>query len=203
MTGRRSRPSLLPAIIGLSAAATILWSLGLIWFTLTAMRSPPVEMPRADGIVVLTGGARRLDAALSLLRDGHAEAMLVSGVSEQSSLSDLARASGLDVPSALATHIALGHSATTTIGNALETASWARTNDFHSLIIVTAGYHMRRAMAEIGTALPDVLLVPYPVRSPALGHVRLSTFRLLATEYTKWLAVEVGLTGSAHLREIA
>ncbi|MBE7209569.1 MAG: YdcF family protein [Gluconacetobacter diazotrophicus] len=166
------------------------------------MRPPPARL-HADGIVVLTGGARRIEAALTLLRQDRAGVMLISGVPEQLSLSELLDAAGLRAGPALAGRIALGHNATTTVGNAVETASWARANDLHSLIVVTAGYHMRRALAEIGTALPEAVLYPYPVQPPALNRASLSTLRLLATEYTKWLAVELGLTGSAHLREIA
>ena len=71
------------------------------------------------------------------------------------------------------------------------------------MIVVTAGYHMRRALAEIGTALPEVSLHPDPVQPPALSRPGIGTLRLLASEYVKWLAVELGLTGSAHLREVA
>ena len=38
---------------------------------------------------------------------------------------------------------------------------------------------------------------------PALSAFSLGTLRLLASEYSKWLVVEFGLTGWAHLREIA
>ena len=44
--------------------------------------------------------------------------------------------------------------------NAEETASWARENGIHSLIVVTAGYHMPRAITELTRALPDVALHP-------------------------------------------
>ena len=38
----------------------------------------------------------------------------------------------------------------------------------HSLIVVTAGYHMPRALAELRRALPDVTLYPVPVQPPAM-----------------------------------
>ena len=180
----------------------IAWCGGFAWFAYTATRPGP-RVPEADGIVVLTGGAGRIEAALDLLRQDRARLMLISGVAEHLELDQLTHAAGLTLASGLANRIALGHSATSTIGNAMEAAAWARANGLHSLIVVTAGYHMRRALAEIGTALPDVVLYPDPVQPPALTRPGLGTLRLLAAEYSKWLAVELGLTGSAHLREIA
>lgn len=178
------------------------WCIGLAWFTYGATR-PATAVPQSDGIVVLTGGAGRIEAALDLLAQGRARLMLISGVSEHLELEEVVRAAGRTVPPALADRVSLGHSATSTVGNAMETASWARANGLRSLIVVTAGYHMRRALAEIGTALPDVSLHPDPVQPPALSRPGLGTLRLLASEYVKWLAVELGLTGSAHLREVA
>lgn len=178
------------------------WCGGLGWFAWTATR-PAEPVPDADGIVVLTGGAGRIEAALDLLGQDRARIMLISGVPRHLALNDLLRAAGRIVPPALAERVALGHGATSTVGNAIETAAWARANGLHTLIVVTAGYHMRRALAEIATALPDATLYSDPVQPPALARPGLGTLRLLATEYTKWLAVEIGLTGSAHLREIA
>ena len=202
------QPHRLRAPLALLLLALVLaWCGGFAWFAWTATR-PATAVPDADGIVVLTGGAGRIEAALDLLQKQRARLKLNSGVSEHLDLQQVVRPTGRSLPAGLADRIALGHSATTTVGNAVEASSWARANNLHSLIIVTAGYHMRRALAEIGTALPDVALFPDPVQPPALaeaglGRWRLGTLRLLASEYSKWLAVEIGLTGSAHLRETA
>ncbi|MDX1581762.1 MAG: ElyC/SanA/YdcF family protein [Alphaproteobacteria bacterium] len=79
-----------------------------------------------------------------------------------------------------------------TIGNASEIADWAKANDYQSLIVVTASYHLPRAMLEIRRALPGVELTAYPV---VPKHVKTDewyaypgTARLLAAEYTKYLA---------------
>ena len=67
------------------------------------------------------------------------------------------------------------------------------------LIVVTAGYHMPRALLEIGRALPGVALYPAPVQPPAMrGPLDLGTARLLANEYDKLLAVRLGLTRLAR-----
>jgi len=190
-------------LAGLLSLLALAWCVGFAWFAWDATRAAR-PVPRADGIVVLTGGAGRIEAALRLLEQDRAQRMLISGVSRGLALPDLLRASRLPpLPPALATRIALGHAATSTIGNARETAAWAHANGLRSLIVVTAGYHMRRAMAEIGTALPEARLRPVPVQPPATARPDLSTVRLLASEYSKFLAVELGLTRSAHLGEIA
>ena len=181
------------------------WSAGFSLFAWRALR-PPGPAPQADGIVVLTGGADRIEAALRLLGTGRARLMLISGVSPRLDLDDLLRAAALRLPRGdeLPSRIMLGHVATDTLGNAIETAAWARANNLHSLIVVTAGYHMQRALAEISAALPDAALSPYPVLPPALLRPRsLGTLRLLVSEYDKWLLVASGLAGNAHLREIA
>ncbi|HJS88024.1 MAG TPA: YdcF family protein, partial [Acetobacteraceae bacterium] len=106
-----------------------------------------------------------------------------------------ARAAGLD-PAPLAQRVTLGSGAASTHGNAEEIAAWARANRLRSLIVVTAFYHMPRALAEIGRALPDVTLYPASV-SPARAGDGIGGVRLLAEEYTKYLGAELGLTALA------
>lgn len=179
---------------GLAAVAgVVLWLGGFIWFAHDAVQVPPVP-PAADGIVALTGGADRVATAILLLRQGRGRLLLISGVGPGAEMAKLFRGTGID-PAALSDRVTLGRDATDTAENAEETADWARQNGLRSLIVVTAGYHMERALTEIGRVLPDVVLYPVPVVPPALRDVRrLRTWRLLAGEYTKWLAAEVGFT---------
>ena len=55
-----------------------------------------------------------------------------------------------------------------TLGNAIETRRWAQKRNVRSLVVVTSGYHMPRAMAEIAHQLPGVTLIPFPVFSEKL-----------------------------------
>ena len=59
----------------------------------------------------------------------------------------------------------------TTYGNALEAADWAHTYHLRTLIIVTADYHMPRAMLEMRRHLPGITLIPAPVRPPAMNDL--------------------------------
>lgn len=168
------------------------WSLGFAGF-LGAARQAEALPAQADGIVVLTGGADRVAAGLHLLEEGRAPALLISGAGPRSDLGAIAHGTGLDA-AGLATRVALGHEARTTLGNAAETAAWARRLGARSLVVVTAGYHMPRALLELGRALPGVVLHPAPVQSPVLrGAIGPAALRLLAAEFDKLLAARLGL----------
>ncbi len=168
------------------------WAAGLVWFIRTADRVAPAP-PHADGIVALTGGAERVETALHLLADGRAAWLLVSGIGPGPDLAALARRSGVDA-AVLTPRVELGRQATSTRGNAIETAAWVRSKGIHALIVVTAWYHMPRALTELARAVPDVVLYPAPVE-PEVSHTPdLATARLLAEEYTKYLAARLDLT---------
>ncbi|MBI3452025.1 MAG: YdcF family protein, partial [Rhodospirillales bacterium] len=57
----------------------------------------------------------------------------------------------------------LGRTAANTHGNAAETAAWVRGHHYRRLVIVTASYHMPRALREFAAEMPGVMLQPYPV----------------------------------------
>ncbi len=174
-------------------ALVLAWLAGFVWFVGDVGRPQAVRV-NADGIVVLTGGADRVASGLHLLAEGRGRVLLISGVGGGVDLDSLARQTGVDA-APLAGRITLGRKATSTTGNADETAAWVRDQDLHSLLVVTASYHMKRAMTELERTLPAVRLIPAPVIPPALrGGGGVATIRLLAHEYTKWLAAEIGLT---------
>ena len=171
-------------------SAVLLLAGGFWWFV---RQMPVVEAAparNADGIVVLTGGALRISDALELLASGHGQRLLISGVNRMTRPYEIARL----VPEHqrwFSCCVDIDHSATNTIGNAVETRRWVEERRFKSLIVVTANYHMPRAMAELGHELPGVALVPYAVVS---DRVRIenwwdnpSTARLLILEYLKYI----------------
>ncbi len=171
-------------LLGSLTLLALLWLAGFVWFLRLAGQSPSPPS-HADAIVALTGGAGRVEMALRLLAEGHARIALVSGVGGAAAFAALARRAGVD-PS-LGARVTLGREAQTTRGNAAETAVWARANDVHSLIVVTAFYHMPRALTELARTLPGVALHPVPVTPGA-------SWRLLVGEYGKFLAAQFGLT---------
>ncbi len=170
------------------------WAVGFLAFMVVVWAaSPPNPIPHADGIVALTGGDDRVAAALALLAEQDAPALLISGAGRGTYLGDFT-ADDADAATRYASEITLGHAALSTRGNAVETAAWANAHHMQSLIIVTADYHMPRASLEIQRRLPNVKLIEVPVRPPAISHLfGLPTLRLLAVEYSKYLAVRSGL----------
>ena len=140
-------------------------------------------------------------AALHLLAAGRAKQLLLSGVGGGAELRDLAFRADIN-PAPLAGRVTLGRSATSTHGNATETAAWAHARSIHSLIVVTAFYHMPRALAELRRVLPHVALYPDPVLMPKNGWIgHIVTLRLLAEEYTKYLVVVSGLSTWLPVRD--
>jgi uncharacterized SAM-binding protein YcdF (DUF218 family) len=157
---------------------------------------PRPPLARTDAIIVLTGGSERVETGLRLLEEGAAPRLLVSGVGQRATLAEFARAHGRD-PAALGGRVTLGHLATTTVGNAAEAGEYARAHRLRSLRVVTAGYHMPRAMLELGRALPGLALVPHPIQPAALRDGSMTPWRawtLRAGEYLKYLAAAAGVT---------
>lgn len=165
---------------------------GFAWFAVRAGRS--IAAPaQADGIVVLTGGAGRVELALRLLAEGRAARLLVSGTG-RAEFSDLAARAR--VGTALAHQVTLGRFARSTRGNARETEEWVAAHGIHSLIVVTSGYHMPRALIELRRTLPARVTVhPAPLVPTAPdGHDRVP-MRLLVAEFAKWLGAAAGFSG--------
>ncbi|MDE2199949.1 MAG: YdcF family protein [Rhodospirillales bacterium] len=197
MRRRRRRPAWLRGLAALLLAALLAWLGGFAWFLHAAQR-PLLPPPAADGIVVLTGGADRVETALRLLAEGRAPRLLISGVGGPAEFGELARRAGVDP--ALAPRVSMGRRAISTRGNAIETRAWVRRHAIARLIVVTAGYHMPRALVELGRALPGVALIPAPVLPAALrGWREFTALRFLAVEYSKFLAAEIGLSGLGGL----
>lgn len=197
-TSQRTRSSLAARVsrriraflIGLLVALLLALVIGFAWFVAHVPTTEPVITGRADGIVVLTGGASRINDAVALLASGHGQRLLITGVHPTVTEKGIAR----NVPEHKRIFdccVDLDRSALNTFGNATETRRWAREHGFHSLIVVTSAYHMPRAMAEIGHALPDVSLTPFPVVTDKMREGQwwssAATTRLLLSEYVKYV----------------
>ncbi|TCS14490.1 YdcF family protein [Caulobacter sp. BK020] len=172
----------------------MIWFVGLLAFTSRVDQSTPAqEPPVSDGVVVLTGASNvRLEQATKLLEAGKGKRLLISGVNREASRDDV-----LGVTKAVRPIydccVDLGYAAADTIGNASESAEWAKAKDYHSLIVVTADYHMPRSMLELHAAMPGVTLHPYPVVTESLNAHRWwrggTSARRMIVEYCKYLAI--------------
>ncbi|OYW91655.1 MAG: hypothetical protein B7Z13_12040 [Caulobacterales bacterium 32-67-6] len=181
--------------LALLLVTALIWAAGLVAFAVRVEQSTPAPDPQvADGIVALTGAGsnERIAAGMRLLEAGMGDRMLVSGVNREASREDIRDVSRA-VQLLYDCCVDLGFEAADTFGNAQETAGWVRARRYDSLIIVTADYHMPRAMLELGSALPGIDLQAYPVATPSLDARRwwrtAGGARLMVMEYTKYLAI--------------
>jgi uncharacterized SAM-binding protein YcdF (DUF218 family) len=163
------------------------------WNFAERVRIEPETAPRAEAIVALTGGSsERLQTGVRLLEEGKGERLLISGVNRIVTDDELFHALNVD-PALGACCVDLGRVATDTLGNASETAAWARTHNYTKIILVTDDYHMPRSQAELSLAMPDVEIIPYPVRTrwtdPALWRSDLGAASRLGAEYVKYLVI--------------
>ncbi|HEU0058719.1 MAG TPA: YdcF family protein [Hyphomicrobiaceae bacterium] len=177
---------------------------GFIVFAGSVTHDAPRSVEHADGIVVLTGGPFRLPAAARLLAAGFGSRLLISGVNHMTTRDDLFRNSGL-AHALFDCCVDIGYSAHDTSGNANEAKEWVDTHRFARLIVVTSSYHMPRSLTELGRALPQVALIPYPVVPRSFRAERwwlhAGSLRLLFTEYLKFLPSAARLGVARLLRQ--
>ena len=173
----------------------VVWLVGFLAFAAAipaAVRDPGKAV---DAIVVLTGGDVRLAEGFALLEKGLAKKMLISGVS-----------SGVDLPALLQTLngapqppqavldccVTLGYDARSTEGNARESLRWLGENNFTTIRLVTANYHMNRSLLEFRRVMPQITIIPNPVfprqMQDPYWFARPGTVFLLFNEYHKYLA---------------
>ncbi len=180
-------------LAGLAVIAAIAFIAGF-WSFAHSVRTPePQAAPQADAIVALTGGSlERLETGVRLLKQHRGQRLLISGVNRDVADHELFTALHIDNATAECC-VDLGRGAEDTLGNASETAAWARARHYHRLILVTDDYHMPRAMTELKLAAPGVEVSPYPVRTrwtdPTLWRSDLGAATRLGSEYVKYLMI--------------
>lgn len=199
----RSRPSTSKVLLWTAAAIAASLAAGFVLFAGKALQDATSVTPRADGIVVFTGGEERLSHAARLLREGRARRLLISGVNPRTTVEDLRRLTGLD-NGKFDCCVDVGYMAKDTVGNADETRDWAEARGYSSLIIVTASYHMPRSLAEIELEMPHARLIAHPVVPRGLREHpwwrSLSSARVLFAEYVKFLPAALRFTTARFAR---
>lgn len=178
-----------------AGAAAVGLCVGFVIFAESIPAEEPTDVPHAEGMVALTGGADRIADAMALLAEGRADRLLITGVNQSTTSPEIA-GQNPRYKALFQCCVDLGYEALNTIGNAREAAQWAARRDIRrSLIIVTSSYHMPRALAEMRHVLPEIELYPYPVVPERLRRVVWwrdgEAARLVAREYLKYV-VTVG-----------
>ena len=172
---RRGPGRLLGFVFGLlrvtvagAVTAAFVWLCGFLWFGFALPQEPDSETQRTDAIVVLTGGAGRIEAGMQALQKNLAPVLFLTGVNPRVDRAEILRLAG-NPPPDIAQRIQLGYRADTTRGNAAETAAWFNSRNLRSLRLVTGHYHMRRSAIEFARDLPRARIVRHPVVPPGLG----------------------------------
>lgn len=174
----------------IAGVIAFLWG---FWNFAESVRREAQTPPRSDAIVALTGGSlERLTTGVELLQQHKGQRLLISGVNRIVTDEELYAALHMNRDLAHCC-VDLGRSAEDTLGNAAETAAWAREHRYTHLILVTDDYHMPRSRAELALAMPEADIHPYPVRTrwtdPRLWRSDLGAASRLGAEYLKYLVI--------------
>ncbi len=152
----------------------------VLGFALFAVMLPEAgDDRRTDAIVVLTGGAKRLERGIDLLERGRADRMLISGVERTVRPHELAQRYQAE-QALFDCCIDLGREAVDTRSNAEETATWIRRHKFKSVRLVTTDWHMPRARLELSNKTEGLAVLPDAIPSSP-------SFRTLFLEYNKYV----------------
>lgn len=176
-----------------------LWAIGLGWFVTQIPRTPLPPETKADAVIVLTGGSGRVEYGLQLLANDQAKILFISGVGNEVSLADIVRQGDLVSRQVLEPvaqeKIILGREAFNTIGNADESVRWIKENNYHSILLVTANYHMPRSVAEFSEVMKDVAIIPAPVFTEHFSTtnwwIEKEVRPILLSEYHKFIAAKL------------
>ena len=161
----------------------LLYALGFAWYLSILANMPRDGESQSDAIVVLTGGAHRLDEAARLIEGGISQKYFISGVNQSVKKDKIAAMLSLS-DDQLACCLHIGYQAENTVGNAIEVAQWVKSEQVRSIRLVTSLEHMPRAYAELKLKMGEVEIIRHPV-----GDWRPERMKLLSLlrEYSKYL----------------
>ena len=185
-------------------ALFILWVAGLGWFINQISGKIDIK-PTAqlcDSIIVLTGGSDRIHRGFELLIENKGSTLFISGVGEGITKKSLIAAHGGSKEQQVQLEkmenlIVLGHMASDTRSNAQEVRDFIQTQHFKTIRLVTANYHMPRALLELTHRIPDTQIIAEPVLPEDFHRegwwYHAGTLRLIFSEYMKYLAIRLGI----------
>lgn len=173
----------------------IVWVAGFGVFARHVWNQKPQNASQpTDAIIVLTGGALRVNKGLDLLSTGQGKKLFITGVNGHVSLQEIMALwkrpiiEGKDNDCC----IVLDHRARNTIQNAHETREWAQKEKIRTIRLVTSDYHMPRARLEFHATMPGITIIPHPVKAYADKDGG-NFLRLIFGEYNKtiltWMKV--------------
>lgn len=156
---------------------------------------------KADAIVVVSGGdtSARTAAGINLYKQGWADYLIMSGAAlDQSGPSNAAamklQAERAGIPESA---ILIDEEALNTQQNAQNTQSIIEERDFRDVILVTSGYHQRRASLEFNKSTSNAVIRNYPISDSDWSWYWWATPRgwwLAGGEVVKIIAFHIGVS---------
>lgn len=163
----------------------ILWIGGLLWFATNINFSKPQDtIDKTEAIVVLTGGTKRIEIAVDLLKQGKASHLFISGVNPNVEAKDILPSKNKNLCC-----VTLGYKASNTKENAHETAEWISEQNIETIRLVTSNYHMMRAMLEFKKAMPTIEIIAHPVTPNGFNVWDRKFWPITFSEYNKTLLI--------------
>jgi uncharacterized SAM-binding protein YcdF (DUF218 family) len=178
------------------------WGGGFVAFVSSMPTGSPCPICYTDAIVVLTGGNSRLSEGLELLHKGLASTLYISGVHPGTSLQTVIKKSGYKGPLD-PSKIVMDYEARSTLENSQKVMAWISQHPIHTIRLVTANYHMRRALLEFKQRIGDKvkILVHAVTPSDSTQNAWYKDHKVLSlylNEYHKYL----GALARSIIREI-
>ncbi|MET3559382.1 uncharacterized SAM-binding protein YcdF (DUF218 family) [Bartonella japonica] len=181
-----------PTALTLLIFVFLFWISFIVFSEKIEQLQPPNPLPKADAIIVLTGGENRIETGLDLLQKGLGSRLLISGVNTTTNLKNLTHNAHI-APQLLNCCVDLEHKAINTKGNAKESADWIKKHHYTTLYIVTHDYHIWRSLRELKYLMPDINFIAYPVKKSKTESIiqQVNQMRILLFQYIKTIQVYI------------
>jgi uncharacterized SAM-binding protein YcdF (DUF218 family) len=168
----------------------LVWTIGLSIFAWKINHFKSPETSKTDAIIVLTGGRNRISEAVKILENGVSDLLFISGVAKDISLKEIQNINKISLlPNK---KITIGHNASNTVENAVETTEWIKKTNIKSIRLVTSNYHIMRSYLEFRKQNPELEIIIHPVYSEKIQKkwwTSWRTFSLISEEYNKVIYV--------------
>ena len=161
-----ARPNLKNRLVTLISILLLAWCGFFIFFLYqihifsTADKS---DISRVEAVIVLTGGAGRIEKSLNLFSLIDARKVLISGVDKRVKLNDIIEQfhSKEIMTNINKDSIVLGYVAQDTESNVMETNIFMQLNGYKSCVLVTSSYHLPRSMMAFEEMQSTYKIIPY------------------------------------------
>lgn len=165
------------------ALVTILYFIGFafFWASFPEVKPSYAVSKEKQGLVVFTGGSKRINYAFDHLRNGYAQPVLITGVFEKVSKRSLLNP--LEEP--FKHLVTVDYTAQTTRDNIVATSQWLSALNLKDIVLITSHYHVPRSLLLLNQAGFKGQVQVYPVVPEKLP------LSFLFREYTKYLLAMV------------